>query len=63
MMAFAAEHDPAMWRSVVYWKFLLKRIVGREVARRIRGSGTLWSDDKNLWHMQAHQVGWWPDVD
>ncbi len=63
MMAFAAEHDPAMWRSVVYWKFQLKRLVGREVARRIRGSGTLWSDDKNLWHMQAHQVGWWPDVD
>lgn len=63
MMAFANEYDPAPWRSLAYWKFLVKRLAGRDITRRLRGSGPLWSDDKRAWHMQARQVGWWPEAE
>jgi hypothetical protein len=65
-LTFAARHNPALWRSISWWRYQAKRLLGRSLASNVRkilrgqtaDGGVASSIFAPFRHGQT--FGWWP---
>jgi GT2 family glycosyltransferase len=68
-LEFGMRSRPDYWKSFVWWKFLLKRLVGRSTTTLVQRmedamglrSNPVPSSEHKAWHVHGTQIGWWPD--